>query len=135
MTRVVTFADGFSSVSPPQTVVAVEQYNILNNTTLGSILTLNSTFYKSVFFDYELRRSSSLGTFLQAGSAIASYNGSWSLSFGNFQGDDIIKSIPSLPEEVNIQLNSVTGELKYDSLNMTGTGYTGTLKLSIVRAI
>ena len=73
MVRVIAFADGFSSPSGPTGAGSViETYTIANNTTGGAILTLDSSTSKSAFADYELRRSTSLGVFIQTGSIIFS---------------------------------------------------------------
>lgn len=131
--RIITFADGFSSASAPSTVVAIETYTIANNTTSGAIFTLSQAVNKSASFNYELRRVDSLGTFIQAGSGIVSYDGAWTLSFGNYQGDEILVDILANPEHVKLAINSSTGAITYDSGNMIGTGYIGTLKISITR--
>ena len=113
----------------------IEAYTIANNTTSGAILTLNSSTSKSAFADYELRRSTSLGVFIQTGSIIFNYDGSWSMSFGNYSGDEMIVDTISSTEHVKLTLNSGTGALTFDSGNMSGTSYSGTLKLNLVRIL
>lgn len=136
MVRVVNFADGFTSASAPTGAGSViETYTIANNTTSGAILTLDSSTSKSAFVDYELRRSTSLGVFIQTGSIIFNYDGSWSMSFGNYSGDEMIVDTIVNTEHVKLTLNSGTGALTFDSGNMSGTSYSGTLKLNIVRII
>lgn len=132
--RVITFSDGFTSASSPTGAGEVqENYTIANNTTGGSILTLDSSTNKTAFFDYELRRSTSLGTFIQAGSIICNYDGAWSISYGNYMGDEMIVDTIANTEHVKFYLNSSTGALTYDSGNMSGTSYSGTFKISIAR--
>ena len=134
MTRVLNFSDGFTSTTAPTGAGgAQENYTIANNTVGGAILTLNYAINKTAFIDYELIRTTSLGTFAQAGSLIMAYDTSWLLTEGNYQGDEMIVATISSTEHVKIILNSSTGVLTYDSGNMLGTGYSGTLKLNIVR--
>lgn len=134
--RILTFADGFTSASAPTGGgSALESYTIANNTTGGAILTIDSSVSKSAFIDYELRRSTSLGVFIQNGSMILSYDGAWSVSYGNYMGDEMIVDTIASTEHVKLTLNSSTGALTYDSGNMPGTAYSGTLKLNIIRVI
>lgn len=136
MARVISFADGFTSATAPTGAGSViESYTIANNTTGGSIVTLDNTSTKSVFADYELRRSTSLGVFIQSGSLIFSYDGAWALSFGNYMGDEMFIDTIASTEHVKLMINSSTGAITFDSGNMSGTGYTGTLKLNIVRIV
>lgn len=136
MARVISFADGFTSASVPTGGGSViESYTIANNATSSALFTLDSSTNKSAFADYELRRETSLGVFIQTGSIIFANDGAWSLSFGNYSGDDMIVDTISNTEHVKLSLNSGTGELTYDSGNMSGTGYVGTLKLNIVRTV
>lgn len=136
MAAVIDFSDGFTSASAPTGASGnAESYTIANNITGGAVFTMNSTVNKSAFIDYELRRSTSLGVFIQSGSMILSYDGSWSVSYGNYMGDEMIVDTVSNTEHVKLSLNSGTGALTYDSGNMSGTGYTGTLKLNIVRTV
>ena len=136
MVRIVTFADGFSSASVPSGASAQqENFTIANNTTSGAILTLDKNTEKSAFFSFELRRSDSLGSFSQLGVMQAVYNSSWSLSFGNFSGDDLVQDTITSPEHVKFSINATTGAITYDSGNMTGTGYSGTFKAYISRIL
>jgi hypothetical protein len=136
MANIVSFADGFTSASSPTVVGGVqEDYTISNNTTGGAVATLSSSSTKAVFADYELRRVTSLGTFQQTGGVIFSYDTSWSLSFGNYMGDEMFVDTIASTEHVKLMINSSTGAITYDSGNMSGTGYVGTLKLNISRMV
>lgn len=136
MVRVINFAEGFTSASVPTGVGSIqENYTIANNATGGSIFTIDSSLSKSAFADYELRRETSLGVFIQTGSIILAYDGAWSLSFGNYSGDEMFVDVIANTENVILTLNSSTGALTYDSGNMSGTSYSGTLKLNIVRVL
>ena len=132
--RVINFADGFTAASAPTgSSGGVESYIITNNVTAGAISTLEQMDGKSVFADYEIRRETSLGVFIQSGSMILSYDNAWSLSFGNYMGDEIFIDTIVNTEHVKLMINSATGEITYDSGNMSGTSYVGTFKLNIVR--
>lgn len=133
--RVISFSDGFSSASAPTGISGQEDYTIANNITSGAILTLDKTIEKVAFVDYELRRSSSGGVYLQAGSLIMAYDGAWSLSEGNYTGDDMLVSAITSTEHVKLSINSVTGALTYDSGNLAGTSYSGTFKINITRIL
>jgi len=133
MTRVLSFSDGFTSASAPAGTAIQESYTIANNTTTGAILTLAQATNKSMFADYELRRVDSGGTFIQSGSFMMNYDGAWTMTYGNYQGDEMLVSTIANTEHVKLTLNSSTGILTYDSGNMVGTGYVGTLKLSAIR--
>ena len=136
MTRVLNFSDGFTSTTAPTGAGgAQENYTISNNTTAGILFTTDYTTNRTVFFDYELKRQTSLGIFVQAGSSIMSYDTSWALTQGNYQGDEIIVDTISSTEHVKLILNSSTGALTYDSGNMTGTSYVGTFKITITRIV
>lgn len=134
MSNVVNFADGFTSASAPTGAGSVLESYVINNNDTGELLfTLDSTATKSAFVDYELRRSTSLGVFIQTGSMIFAYDGAWSVSYGNYSGDEIIVDTITSTEHVKLTLNTGTGALTYDSGNMSGTSYSGTFKLNIVR--
>jgi hypothetical protein len=122
MTRIVSFADGFTSASAP-VVAGAEQENYIleNNQALTNItgLIFDSSAYKSVFVDFEIERIGS-STYRQSGSLILSYNGTWSITFGNYQGDPIIEDV--LTEDYGITLSVVgaTGQVQYSSNNLPG---------------
>jgi hypothetical protein len=136
MSRVLAFADGFTSASAPTGAGSViETYTIANNATGGSIVTFDGSTTRTVFADFELRRSTSLGVFIQSGSLIFSYDGAWSMSFGNYMGDEMFVDTIANTEHVKLMINSSTGAVTFDSGNMSGTSYSGTLKLNIVRIV
>lgn len=122
MTRIVSFADGFTSASAPVVAGAEqENYTLANNQALTNItgLIFSSSAYKSVFVDFEIERIGS-STYRQSGSLILSYNGTWSITFGNYQGDPIIEDV--LTEDYGITLSVVgaTGQVQYSSNNLPG---------------
>jgi hypothetical protein len=122
MTRIVSFADGFTSASAPVVAGAEqENYTLANNQALTNItgLIFSSSAYKSVFVDFEIERIGS-STYRQSGSLILSYNGTWSITFGNYQGEPIIEDV--LTEDYGITLSVVgaTGQVQYSSNNLPG---------------
>lgn len=136
MSKILTFADGFSSASAPTVEgAAQENYVLANNQALTNItgLIFNSSTYKSVFFDYEIERIGT-STYRQAGNFLAVYNGTWSLSFGNYQGDTIIED--SLLNDFNITLSidSASGQIKYSSGNQAGHT-SSKIKLNILKVV
>jgi hypothetical protein len=133
--RTVAFADGFTSSTAPTGASGQEDYTIANNTTGGTLFTLVQATNKSAFADYELRRTSSGGTFLQTGSIMMGHDGAWTLTQGNYSGDEMLVDTISSTEHVVLSINSSTGAITYSSGNLSGTGYIGTLKLNITRVL
>jgi hypothetical protein len=136
MPRVITFSDSFTSASAPVVEGAIqENYVINNNQALTNItgLVFNNAEAKSVFFDFELERIGTT-TYRQAGSFIAVYNGTWSLTFGNFQGSEIIESPLANDYGFDLSIDASTGQLKYSSGNQAGHT-SSKLKLYIVKVI
>jgi len=133
--RVLAFNDSFTSATAPTGLGGgQEDYTIANNASGGALFTLDHTVNKSAFMNYELRRTSSLGTYLQTGQLMIAYNDTaWVLSQGAFEGDNMLVGTISNTEHVKLILNASSGVLTYDSGNLAGTGYAGTLKLDIVR--
>jgi hypothetical protein len=122
VTRIVSFADGFTSASAPSIAGAnQENYVLANNQTTTDVtnLVFDSVLYKSVFFEYEIERIGST-IYRQTGSFIAVYNGSWALSFGNYQGDTILEDTLVNPYSVVLTINSSTGQIRYSSGNQPG---------------
>lgn len=121
--RVVTFADGFVSTTPPVLEGEVsESYTLLNNQSSPaniSGLIINSADYKSAFVNYEIERIGTT-TYRQVGSFIAVYNGTWSITFGNFQGNEVIADSLVNPENITISINASTGQVSYTSGNQAG---------------
>lgn len=136
MSRSLFFSDGFTSASAPTgTGGVLESFLIDNNATGGVLLTLDSLTTRSAFSDYELVREDNLSSYIQTGSIIFKYDGAWSYTFGNYSGDELFVDAIVNTEHVVLSIDSVTGEVTYDTGNMVGTGYNGTLKLNIVRII
>lgn len=112
MTRLVSFIDGFTSVSAPTiSGGSQEDFNINNNQVSPyALVAFDATDCKTVFMDFELSRYNGSSEFRQSGSLIMSYDGTdWLLSFGSYQGDDMIRdSITSL-EHVVFTVGTVAG--------------------------
>jgi len=121
--RVVTFADGFVSTTPPTIEGEVRETYTLNNNQVAPTnitgLVFDSSECKSVFFNYEIERIGT-ATYRQVGSFIAVYNGTWSLSFGNYQGEQIINDTLVDPENITLTISPSSGQLSYTSGNQPG---------------
>jgi hypothetical protein len=130
MTRIIAFADGFTSATAPDIEgTSLETYEIANNSS-GVLFTLDPTEVTSAFISYELLRSDS-SRYEQAGKIICLYNGtSWSIQPGNYIGEDLIQDTVTLPQHVVLSFNG--NDLEYESGNMGGS-YSGEIKLSITR--
>jgi hypothetical protein len=132
MTRVVDFSDGFVSASPPVSQTLVDVFDIDNDDS-GNLTLFDETIATSAIVDYELERSDSFGDFRQVGRFICYYDGSdWQIGFGMYSGDNLINDPLASPQDVTISI-SVGGQLSYLSNEMTGTGYSGSIKLAITR--
>jgi hypothetical protein len=131
--RVIQFSDGFTSATAPSgTNGVIEPYTIANNASSTTLATYDNADFKTVISTYELIRSTSLGTFKQEGSMTFTYvSGAWSTNYGNYSGNEMI--VDSLVNDEHITLSFSGNDLQYTSGNMSGTGYTGTLKLSSTR--
>lgn len=136
MARIVTFSDSFESATEPSIEGLVqENYTILNNATDESILTIDSSVYKSAFIDFELKRSDETDSFIETGSLQLIYDGSsWNYAKNISINSELLVTSLENPEHVvlSFQTTDGVGELKYTSGNM-GSSYEGTLKISIVR--
>ena len=118
MTRVINFADGFTSASAPTVEGGVQQdYTILNNQASNvTLFTLDASQTTTAFYLFELSR----GTYSQSGTFILSYNGSsWIYNLGNWQGDDMIVSTLANGQDVRFEIttSSGVGSFKYTSGN------------------
>lgn len=136
MSRIVTFADGFSSATAP--VVSgsnLESYALSNNQALTNItgLVFDGSEVKAVFFEYELERIGS-SNYRQVGSFIAVYKDSWSISFGNYQGDTIIEDTLVNPESITLSIIGASGQFQYSSGNQSGHT-SSKLKLNVLKVI
>lgn len=122
MTRIVSFADGFTSASAPVVAGAEqENYTLANNQALTNIsgLVFDSSSYKSIFIDFEIERIGS-SSYRQSGSLILSYNGTWSMTFGNYQGDPIIEDVLTEVYGITLSVVGATGQIQYSSNNLPG---------------
>jgi hypothetical protein len=134
--RVLTFADGFVSASPPDVEGRdQESYNLLNNQTNTTLFSIDSAQYKSAFLDFELSRSDVSDSYVQTGSITLFFDGTnWIFSFGLTQNDEIISDSLDNPFNVVFSFTNAlgVGTLKYSSGNM-GASYNGKLKVLITR--
>jgi hypothetical protein len=134
LTRIVTFADGFTSASAP--VIAggsQENYTLLNNQTGTNItgLVFDSTLYKSAFISAEIERIGS-SQFRQTVDIQLYWDGTdWNLTSGNSSGSDILNESITATQHIVLSINS-SGQVSYDSGNLAGHT-SSKLKLLIVR--
>lgn len=119
MTRIITFADGFSSATAPSTGGTFQaQYTLTNNqASAATILTLDPTAVKTHFYEMEIERLGSL-EYRQSITAVLTYNGSWELNLGSWQGDEIV--LDALDNTYNITLTISGNNLQYTSGNLSG---------------
>lgn len=131
--RIVQFADGFTSATAPGGATGViETYSIANNASATTLATYDNADFKTVISTYELTRSTSLGTFKQEGSITFTFvSGSWSINYGNYSGNEMI--VDSITNTEHITLSFSGDNLQYTSGNMAGTSYAGSFKLSSTR--
>jgi hypothetical protein len=122
VTRIVTFADGFSSSSAPSISGAVQEvFELLNNqsNTVLPEFVLDETEYKSAFAIVEIERIS-LAEFRQVIQIHFLYDGSsWSFSTGNSTGSDLLNDTITSDEMVSFTLNN-DGEIVYSTGNLPG---------------
>lgn len=141
MTRLVSFADGFTAASPPDvTPGAQENFVLLNNQAAFTNFTgliLDSTRTKSAFFEYEIERhDDTLGTFRQQGELMVVFGVTgWEIQTGNYIGQLMLVDTIVNPQETIFTVDSVTGQVQYKSGNMSGANYSGTLKTIITRVL
>lgn len=124
MTMIVDFSDGFSSASEPVVEgAAQDDFTILNNQASFVNMTgllLDHTAAETYFGKYELKR----GAYKQEGHIMFRYQSSaWSISMGNFDGDEMIKSAIVNGQDVVLGMsgeqvqyksgNSSAGEIKF----------------------
>lgn len=139
MPRIVNFADGFTSSSPPVIIGASQEiFDILNNQssfTNFSGLILDKDQYQTVKMFCEIERSSSSGSYRQAIELVFVYKSTWSFTTGLSSGDTLLEETLSSGELVIFSINATTGQVSYKSGNLSGTSYTGKLKASIDRIL
>ena len=137
MTRILSFADGFTSSTAPliSGTATQEDFVITNNVTGTTLLTIASASYKTAFFDYNLMRTDVGGVYIQQGAGIMSYDGTdWTVTFGNYIGSDLIVDTSPTTNQVKFYMTTSTGvgSLKYDSGAMGGS-YSGEVSFAITR--
>lgn len=136
MTRVVEFADGFSSADEPVVSGTSVDYEIDNNistfTNLG--FSFDESNETSAIIEIEIERIDDSDTYRANGSMTAYYDGSdWGLTFGLFSGNNMLSdSDVSSDLKTAIQITNV-GVMQYKTGNMTGGNYEGKVKVSITR--
>lgn len=129
------FSDGFTSATVPDLGGdSIESFTLLNNQASFVNITglaFDSSSNKTVFIDYELER---IGTLIkrQSGYIIATFNGTWFFSLGNYQGDSIIEDTILNNYSVVLRIDPITGQFEYQSGNMPGHT-TSKFKVKIVR--
>lgn len=137
MSKIIDFADGFTSATAPNiSGDSPEVYSLLNNRstfTPVSGLIFNSANETSVFMLAEIERKDNTPlVYRQSISLIAAFNGSiWTLEPGSYIGTSIVAD--SLANSYNMQLQMNGGQVEYKTGNMTGGGATTKLKLSVTR--
>lgn len=147
MTRLVDFADGFSAAAPPDvTPGAQEDFIIANNqavatdllNSLADQLTMDDSRYLSAIVSYELERFDDDNTYRQTGEFVIVKDPTigWKIEYGNYVGTDMLQvAAISQAWHVLLSIDTVTGEVDYESGNMTGANYEGTLRTIITRIL
>lgn len=138
MPKIVSFADGFSTSTPPSVESAGQEvFPILNNQSVAQLLEDISP-YTSLFAQFELERMVTGTLKRQVGEFIISYNGAtYDINIGNYQGDNLIRTAAegvTLPEEIVLQVSGA-GLFQYLSGNMVGAAYVGNLKMQLTRVL
>jgi len=109
--------------------------NIGSPTSVGTLV--DSDDFRSVFMDYELERSVTGTPYRQVGTMMAYYDGStYNLSFGNYDGSDLLTTDAPTGEKVRLTLVSGgSGQylLHYESGNLAGSAHSCNLKISITK--
>jgi len=132
MTRVASFADGFTSASAPTLSSGTEESFTINNNQAATNIGIDLTGYRAAFATYSLKRTDTVTSIEQSGSIIFHYDGSaWSIEFGTYSGDDVLKS--SVSAVTDIALTMSGNNVQYATGNMTGGTHTGSIKMEIVR--
>lgn len=139
MSRVLDFADGFTSLTAPTLpgIPFFQSFTVVNTASAEVFLNLDPLVTKTVFCDFELIREDNNTYYKQEGSFIMAYDGGdWNISFGNFTGVDMVRDpSESIAEDYEIKLSMNSGgDLLYDSGTM-GALYSGTFKLNITRVL
>jgi len=139
MSRVIDFADGFTSSTAPTLpgIPFFQSFSVINTASAEVFLNLDYLLTKTVFCDYELIRTDNTSSYKQEGSFIMAYDGTnWILTLGNFTGVDMVRdNTESITEDYEIKLSmNNSGDLLYDSGTM-GALYSGTFKLNITRVL
>lgn len=137
MTRLIEFADGFTSASAPSIAGnSAENYPLLNNQAAFVNITgldFDETITTTAFIALEIERSDATpALYRQSMTLIASYDGSaWLLEAGSFIGDEMLADSVASPQFVQLQMSG--GQVQYKSGNMVGGTYAGEFKFSITR--
>lgn len=132
MTRVVSFADGFTSASAPTITAGTEESYTLANNQAATNLGIDLTGYRAAIADFSVKRTDTVTTVEQSGSIIFHYDGvNWNIELGSYVGDNLITA--SVSSATDIALTMSGNSVRYATGNMTGGTHTGSIKMSIVR--
>lgn len=133
--RIVTFADGFVSTTPPSIDGAEQEtYTIANNASDVDLFSLDAEEFSSAFINFEISRSDAVNDYSQTGQMTLFYTEAlgWQFSLGLVINDEIVSASIDNPYNVVFSFtNSGTvGTLGYSSGSM-GSSYLGVFKIII----
>jgi hypothetical protein len=136
MTRIVDFADGLTSASPPDiSGGSIEEYEIENDqSTFADLgISMDEAEHVSAFGSIVLtREDDSPSYYTQTVDFKVIWDGSeWVLEFGSYVGDSVIEE--TLDSDFGIEFQMSGGDLQYKSGDMSGGSYVGSAKVSITR--
>lgn len=136
MSRIVTFADGFTSNTEPLVEGSAQlEYTLLNNQAsfVDTGLEFDELVNSSAILDCEIERKDGSNTYRQIINITASFNnGQWFLNLGQWSGYELIKDALSLGPDVVLTIGAVSGKVQYMTSNMSGH-VSSKLKVSITR--
>lgn len=95
MSRVLDFADGFTTSNPPNVVggSVQEPFDVPNNANGFELIELDEAKYSTIFFKYEITRKDIDNVYRIAGEFVVSFmGGAWQLFFHGFNGDKILSN-------------------------------------------
>lgn len=128
--RTLDFDDGFTTASAPSAISSELSMTIANNQSSAANITdasFDVTLYSGFIIEYDIRRDTSTSHIGGTGRIEGHvYNGSWVLTDATENEDT------SAGSGVTFSI-STAGQLKYTSTNMSGTGYTGSMKYTARR--
>lgn len=142
---IVTFADGFSSATPPNVTGQVQEKYILANN-MSAFANLNglifdSTKIRSAFASFEISRQHDVATVETVHRETIEmtfiFDGtSWGYTYGLQSGVDMVHDdLGANDYDVSIGIDVTTGQVRYKTNSMTGDNYEGVLLASILRMV